>query len=85
VHPCELLVTGSEGAILSRALLGDTLSVSPGQIGTEKDCNRVFYFDLPIQLKRGADWQPRSGASTTNHFLLDQLIATGMLQRSEPD
>ncbi len=51
VHPCEFLVTGPDGAILSRTLLGDSLLVSPAEVGTEKDSNRVFYFDLPIAAK----------------------------------
>lgn len=51
VHPCEFLVTGPNGAILSRTLLGDSLLVSPAQIGSEKDVNRVFYFDLPKRSK----------------------------------
>ena len=49
VHPCEFLVTGPNGAILSRTLLGDSLLVSPAQIGSGKDVNRVFYFDLPVR------------------------------------
>jgi len=51
VHPCEFLVTGPKGMILSRTILGDSLLVSPTQIGSEKDVNRVFYFDLPIHPK----------------------------------
>lgn len=53
VHPCEFLVTGPDGAILSRTLVGDTLLVSSAEIGSEKDNNRVFYFDLPVRPKRG--------------------------------
>jgi len=51
VHPCEFVVTGPDGAILSRTLLGDSLLVSPAQIGSGKDVNRVFYFDLPKRSK----------------------------------
>ena len=51
VHPCEFLVTGPDGTILTRTLLGDNLLVSPAQVGTEKDSKRVFYFDLPIAVK----------------------------------
>ena len=51
VHPCEFLVTGPDGAILSSTLLGDSLLVSPAELGTEKDSSRVFYFDLPIVAK----------------------------------
>ena len=32
-------------------LLGNSLLVSPAQIGSEMDLNRVFYFDLPIVAK----------------------------------
>jgi predicted amidohydrolase len=48
VHPAEFLVTGADGGILDRTILGDRLLVSPDEIGKEKDENRVFYFDLPI-------------------------------------
>jgi len=51
VHPCEFLVTGPDGAIRSRTVLGDTLLVSPAQIGSAKDINRVCYFDLSIRSK----------------------------------
>jgi len=45
VHPAEFLLTGSDGSILERRILGDVLLVSPAQV--EKDLNRVYYFDLP--------------------------------------
>lgn len=48
VHPCEFLATGPDGAILTQTLLGDSLLVSPAQIGSEQDSKRVFYFDLPV-------------------------------------
>ena len=51
VHPCEFLVTGPDGAILSSTLLGDSLLVSPAELGTERDSSRVFYFDLQIVAK----------------------------------
>lgn len=51
VHPCEFLVTGPDGAILARTLLGDRLLVSPVQLGSESDSKRVFYFDLPLKAK----------------------------------
>ncbi len=47
VHPAEFLVTGPDGSILERTILGDRLFISPEQIGGPPDCNRVFYFDLP--------------------------------------
>lgn len=49
VHPAEFLVTGPEGTILSRTILGDSLLISPEQEGGEQDENRVFYFDLPLR------------------------------------
>jgi predicted amidohydrolase len=46
VHPAEFLVTGPDGSILERVLLGDTLLVSKDEAGGEKDRNGVFFFDL---------------------------------------
>lgn len=51
VHPCEFLVTGPDGAILSCTLVGDKLLVPPAQMDSEKDSKRVFFFDLPIGKK----------------------------------
>lgn len=51
VHPCEFLVTGADGAILSRTLLGDRLLVSSAELRTEEDSKRVFYYDLPVTAK----------------------------------
>lgn len=48
VHPAEFLVTGPDGAILHRTLLGNQLLISPQEVGTEKDLNKVCCFDLPI-------------------------------------
>lgn len=48
VHPAEFLVTGPDGAIVQRTILGDRLLISPDRIGGEKDRNRIFYFDLPL-------------------------------------
>lgn len=52
VHPCEFLVTGSDGTVLARTLLGDTLLVAPAEIDTEKDSRKVCYFDLPLPTRR---------------------------------
>ena len=49
VHPCEFLVTGPDGAILTATLLGSSLEISADEAGTEKDTKRVFYFDLPLK------------------------------------
>jgi len=47
VHPAEFLVTGPDGSILDRTILGNSLLIAPTETGTPKDQNRVFYFDLP--------------------------------------
>jgi predicted amidohydrolase len=48
VHPAEFLVTGPDGSILSRTLLGDRLLISKEQMGKKADSKRVFTFDLPL-------------------------------------
>lgn len=48
VHPAEFLVTGPDGTIVDRTILGSQLVISPKQIGTEDDSQQVFYFDVPI-------------------------------------
>jgi predicted amidohydrolase len=48
VHPAEFLVTGPDGAILQRAIVGDKLAISRGEVGTRADGKKVFYFDLPL-------------------------------------
>lgn len=50
-HPAEFLVTGPDGSILANTVLGDALLIQPNEIGTAKDSNRVFYFDLPVKRK----------------------------------
>jgi predicted amidohydrolase len=49
VHPAEFLVTGPDGAIRDRTILGDTLLVAPGEAGQGKDSQRVFVHDLPVR------------------------------------
>ena len=39
------------GDILTTTLLGDTLEISPAEIGTDKDSKKVFCFDLPLKTK----------------------------------
>jgi predicted amidohydrolase len=51
VHPCEFLVTGPDGAVLTTTLLGGSLEISAAEIGSEKDTKRVFYFDLPLKAR----------------------------------
>lgn len=48
VHPAEFLVTGPAGSIVRRTVLGDRLRIEQKQVGTDKDVNRVFLFDLPL-------------------------------------
>jgi len=49
VHPCEFLVTGPDGTILTTTLLGDSLEISTAEIGSKKDSQQVFYIDLPLK------------------------------------
>ena len=49
VHPAEFLVTGPDGSVLDRTLLGDVLLVAKGQVGGAADTSRVFFFDLPVR------------------------------------
>ncbi len=51
VHPAEFLVTGPDGSIIDRTILGDRLLITPEQAGKEKDLNGIFYFDLPLGRK----------------------------------
>ncbi len=47
VHPAEFLVTGPDGTVLSRAILGVQLLIRPEEAGGEKDSGGIFIFDLP--------------------------------------
>jgi predicted amidohydrolase len=49
VHPAEFLVTGPDGSILERQLLGNSLLVTKDEIGGDKDKNQVYFFDLPLK------------------------------------
>jgi predicted amidohydrolase len=51
VHPAEFLVTGPDGANLANTVLGNRLEISADQVGSDKDENRVFYLELPLQRK----------------------------------
>jgi predicted amidohydrolase len=55
VHPAEFLVTGPDGTILERTFLGDKLLITPDQIGTAADSQRVLYFDVPLARGGGSD------------------------------
>jgi hypothetical protein len=48
VHPAEFLVTGSDGEICSRTIIGNQLEITREQIETPHDQNRVCYFDLHL-------------------------------------
>jgi hypothetical protein len=45
-HPAQFLVTSPDGSMPANTLLGDQLLIQPDEVGTAKDSNRVFYFDL---------------------------------------
>ena len=51
VHPAEFLVTAQDGSNLANSILGDRLLIDSKEVGSDKDSNRVFYFDLPIDRK----------------------------------
>lgn len=48
VHPAEFLVTGPDGEMLSRTILGDRLLIDADQEGSNVDRNQVFYFDVDV-------------------------------------
>ena len=48
VHPAEFLVTGPDGSIVQRTILGDRLYLAEDEVDTDADSKRVFYFDLPL-------------------------------------
>jgi predicted amidohydrolase len=47
IHPAEFLVTGPDGSILNRTILGNSLLIASTETSSPKDKNQVFYFDLP--------------------------------------
>jgi predicted amidohydrolase len=54
VHPAEFLVTGPDGSVLARTLLGDSLLVTKDQVGGEKDQSQVVYHSLAVKRKPAA-------------------------------
>ncbi len=58
VHPAEFLVTGPDGSIVTRTILGDRLEVTSEETGGEADENRVFFFDLPLPRRSLAAGSP---------------------------
>src|SRR5262249_35129705 len=51
VHPAEFLVTGSDGSILARTILGDRLLIDRGQERKKKKKKEFFSSDFPRQRK----------------------------------
>jgi predicted amidohydrolase len=62
VHPAEFLVTGPDGSILDRTILGNSLLIAPADMRTLKDQNRVFYFDLHQAFDKAAGHTLDDGA-----------------------
>lgn len=48
VHPVEFLVTGPDGAILERTLLGENMLVTREQIDGKQDQRRICYVELVL-------------------------------------
>jgi predicted amidohydrolase len=46
VHPAEFLVTGPGGDIDRRELLGDQLEIDPADVGSERDSQEVYFFEV---------------------------------------
>jgi len=51
VHPAEFLVTGPDGSIMQRTILGNTRPIQPEQVGGQNDSRQIFYFDLAVPIK----------------------------------
>ncbi len=51
VHPVEFLVTGPDGSIVDRILLGANLLVTKEQIDGVQDQRRLGFFELPLKGK----------------------------------
>ena len=49
VHPAEFLVTGPQGEIVKRELLGDRLLVDPADVHGSEDSRGVYYYDWPTK------------------------------------
>lgn len=46
VHPAEFLVTGPDGEIARRELLGDQLDIAPEEVGSARDAQEVYFFEV---------------------------------------
>lgn len=55
VHPVEFLVTGPDGAVLDRVLMGENLLVTGNQRDGASDDRRICYFKLRPKGKAGAN------------------------------
>lgn len=49
VHPAEFLVTGRDGSILAREIVGNRLLIAAGEEGGKRDLNKVFVFDVALK------------------------------------
>ena len=48
VHPAEFLVTGPNGEVIARELVGDQLLIDPKEIDGPQDSSGVYTIDLPL-------------------------------------
>jgi N-acyl-D-amino-acid deacylase len=76
VHPAEFLVTGPDGSIVKRTILGDRLFLAPEEVDTEFDSKRVFYFDLPLG-KSGISNGIRPAKTDYDLLILDGSLIDG--------
>lgn len=53
VHPIEFLVTGPDGAILDRRLMGEQLDIAEDAVGTDGDASAVALYDLELRAAPG--------------------------------
>jgi predicted amidohydrolase len=63
VHPAEFLVTGPEGEVRSRTILGKQLEVAQREVGSVADQNEVLFFDVPLSRTTNATSRSRSDES----------------------
>lgn len=73
VHPAEFLVTGPDGSIVQRTILGDRLYLAADEVDTEADSKRVFYFDLPLD----APLLPGATKPLTKNYRAFDILITG--------
>mgnify|MGYP002526318912 CR=1 FL=1 len=74
VHPAEFLVTGPDGSIVRRTILGKKLLIAANEVGTPADSKRVFYFDLPLAPAKQA---PKSARSQLDILLRGGTVIDG--------